>query len=385
MISSTLLPALALASGAAAKGIWVTPHDSYSSSIGVLGCKINTDRVAYWPSSVGCDNICVKVTHEGRSVHLLKIDQSGGAYDISYDAWNYLQTGKSAATDPIAGGTVPMDYEDVPAEECAHLLTDGGKLPLSASNSMNFVTSCLSQPSSFVAKNHVLYNICDSVCSLGHDEKCSLDLAVSNQPTCPHTLGLTSPLKSAPVFNIMYQTGKTVNAATGESASPRARPVDPVVPVVEKPATAPVVSKPEPVVSKPAPVVPVQTPGVFKELEDAPVAPSSTAAAASSAPASTWAHGRPGGASATWTKVASTATVVPVPFSTGGPVAPNLNGTHPVGQPASHSTFLIVASSAPAAQPTAGGAREVVTSAGCRASTSLLLAAGALLGSLLMI
>lgn len=377
MISS-LLPALALASGAAAKGIWVTPHDSYSSSIGVLGCKINTDRVAYWPSSVGCDNICVKVTHEGRSVHLLKIDQSGGAYDISYDAWNYLQTGKSAATDPIAGGTVPMDYEDVPAEECAHLLTDGGKLPLSASNSMNYVTSCLSQPSSFVAKNHVLYNICDSICSLGHDEKCSLDLAVSNQPACSHTLGLTSPLKSAPVFNIMYQTGKTVNAATGEAAGPRARPADPVVPVVEKPA-------PAPVVSKPAPVVPVQTPGVFKELEDTPVAPSSTAAAASSAPASTWAHGRPGGASATWTKVASTATIVPVPLSTGAPVGPNSNGTHPVGQPVPHSTFLVVASSAPAAQPTAGGAREVVASAGRRASTSLLLAAGALLGSLLMI
>lgn len=376
MISS-LVPALALASAAAAKGIWVTPHDSYSSSIGVLGCKINTDRVAYWPSSVGCDNICVKVTHEGRSVHLLKIDQSGGAYDISYDAWNYLQTGKSAATDPIAGGTVPMDYEDVPAEECAHLLTDGGKLPLSASNSMNFVTSCLSQPNSFVAKNHVLYNICDSVCSLGHDEKCSLDLAVSNQPACPHTLGLTSPLKSAPVFNIMYQTGKTVNAATGEAASPRARPADPVVAVVEKPT-------PAPVVSKPAPVVPVQTPGVFKELEDTPVAPSSSAAAVS-APASTWAHGRPGGASATWTKEAPTATVVPGAFSTGGPVAPNFNGTHPVGQPVPHSTFLVVASSAPAAQPTAGGAREVVTSAGCRASTSLLLAAGVLLGSLLMI
>ncbi|KAK0741478.1 hypothetical protein B0T18DRAFT_374911 [Schizothecium vesticola] len=375
---STLLPALALASGAAAKGIWVTPHDSYSSSIGVLGCKINTDRVAYWPSSVDCDNICVKVSHEGRSVHLLKIDQSGGAYDISYDAWNYLQTGKSAATDPIAGGTVPMDYEDVPASECAHLiLTDGAKLPLSASNSMNFVTSCLSQPGSFVAKNHVLYNICDSVCSLGHDEQCSLDLAVSNQPACPHTLGLTSPLKSAPVFNIMYQTGKTVNAATGEAASPRARPADPVVPVVEKAA---------PVVSKPAPVVPVQTPGVFKEVEVAPVAPSSTAAAAvSSAPVPTWAHGRPDGASASWTKEAPTATIAPGAFTTGGPVAPHFNGTHPAGQPVPHSTFLVVASSAPAAQPSAGGAREVVTSAGCRASTSLLLAAVALLGSLLMI
>ncbi|KAK1835004.1 hypothetical protein QBC39DRAFT_235867, partial [Podospora conica] len=238
MHSSMLLSALALASGAAAKGIWVTPHDSYSSSIGVLGCKINTDRVAYWPSAIGCDNICVKVTHEGRSVHLLKIDQSGGAHDISYEAYNFLVTGKSATTDPIAGGSVAMEYEDVPAEECAHLiLTEGAKLPLSASNSMNYVASCLSEPNSFVAKNHVLYNICDSICSLGHDEKCSLDLAVSNQPSCPHTLGLTSPLKTAPVFNIMYGTGKTVNAATGEAASPRARPADPVVvPVANKSA-----------------------------------------------------------------------------------------------------------------------------------------------------
>src|SRR3569833_2656431 len=90
---------------AAATGVWTTPHDSYSSSVGVLGCKINTDRVAYWPGSVDCNNICVKLSYGGRSVHLLRIAQSGGAYDISYDAWNYLQTGKSATTDPITGGT----------------------------------------------------------------------------------------------------------------------------------------------------------------------------------------------------------------------------------------------------------------------------------------
>ncbi|KAH0006683.1 hypothetical protein KCU78_g12180, partial [Aureobasidium melanogenum] len=32
--------------------ISATPHVEYSSSIGVLGCKINTNRVAYWPMSV---------------------------------------------------------------------------------------------------------------------------------------------------------------------------------------------------------------------------------------------------------------------------------------------------------------------------------------------
>ena len=30
-------------------GITVTPHEQYSSSIGALGCKLNTNRVAYWP------------------------------------------------------------------------------------------------------------------------------------------------------------------------------------------------------------------------------------------------------------------------------------------------------------------------------------------------
>ncbi|KAK3938712.1 hypothetical protein QBC46DRAFT_389630 [Diplogelasinospora grovesii] len=207
------------AAGTSATGVWTTPHDSYSSSVGVLGCKINTDRVAYWPGSVDCNNICVKLSYQGRSVHLLRVDQSGGAYDISYDAWNYLQTGKSAAADPISGGTVAMEYEEVDASECADLIhTPGSKLPLSASNSINFLVSCLAQPSSWVAKNYVLYNICDPICSVGFDEECTLDLATSNQPTCAHTLGLTSPLTSAPVYNIQYQTGDIVVAGSGVAA-----------------------------------------------------------------------------------------------------------------------------------------------------------------------
>jgi hypothetical protein len=218
------IPLLTLAAGIAAKGVWTTPHDSYSSSVGVLGCKINTDRVAYWPGSIDCNNICIKLSHGGRSVHLLRIDQSGGAYDISYDAWNYLQTGNSAATNPTTGGTVAMEYEEVDASECANLIyTPGSKLPLSAPNSINFLSSCLAQPGSWVAKNHILYNICDAICSLGYDEECSLDLAISNQPSCSHTLGLTSKLTTAPVYNIQYQSGKIVVAGTGEVVTPNAR------------------------------------------------------------------------------------------------------------------------------------------------------------------
>jgi hypothetical protein len=114
----------------------VTPHDMYSSSVGVLGCKIDVNRVAYWPSFPSCDNICVKVTANGRSVNLLKIDQSGGAHDISYDAWNYLNVGKSAKEDPTMGNTIEATYEDVDMSQCADLLKPaaGGKLAFSAAN-----------------------------------------------------------------------------------------------------------------------------------------------------------------------------------------------------------------------------------------------------------
>ncbi|KAH8171255.1 Cerato-platanin [Sarocladium implicatum] len=189
----------------------ITPHDQYSSSIGVLGCKIDTNRVAYWPSSVGCDDLCVKVTHDGRSTHLLKIDTSGGAHDISYDAWNYLGFGESAKDDPHMGGGIDMEYETVSMDECKDLLDDG-KLPLSAANSMNYVAACLAEPDSWVAKNYVLYNIMDSVCTIGHDEKCELDLAVSNQPSCPSGLGMPGDLKDEKVVNIAYGTGDEVDA-----------------------------------------------------------------------------------------------------------------------------------------------------------------------------
>jgi len=254
--AQAFLPVFALVAGAAAVGVWTTPHDAYSSSIGVIGCKVNTNRIAYWPGSVDCNNLCVKLSYGGRSVHLLRIDQSGGAYDISYDAWVYLQTGQSASQNPLTGGTVAMEYEEVDASECAGLIhTDGAKLPLSASNSMNFLASCLAQPNSWVAKNHVLYNICDAVCTLGFDEVCTLDLAVSNQPSCPHTLGLTSKLNAAPVVDIKYQTGKSVKAGSGEEVSQPAPQGD----------GAPYVAEQKPAPS-PSPAA-QPTPGVFHEYE----------------------------------------------------------------------------------------------------------------------
>ncbi|KAF4342262.1 hypothetical protein FBEOM_3799 [Fusarium beomiforme] len=188
----------------------ITPHDQYSSSIGVLGCKIDTNRVAYWPSPVDCNNICIKVSYDSRSVHLLKIDSSGGAYDISYDAWNYLGFGESASRDPQQGGGIAMNYEYVHASKCKGIL-DNGKLPLAAANSMNYLASCLSEPKSWVSQNYVLYNINDPVCKYGVDEMCHLNLAVSNQPECPSGLGSTRKL-NLKVENILYGSGKTAPA-----------------------------------------------------------------------------------------------------------------------------------------------------------------------------
>ncbi|KHN94109.1 Cerato-platanin [Metarhizium album ARSEF 1941] len=199
--------------------IWATPHDSYSSSIGVLGCKINTNRVAYWPQPVDCDNICVSLEYRQRQVYLLRIDQSTGAHDVSYDAWNYLLTGRSATDDPTSGGPVAMQYRNVDASKCKSLIhTKDNKLPLSAANSINFLASCLAEPNSWVAKNYMLINIVDSICTLGVDERCKLDWPEANQPSCPHTLGNLISLKDAPVYNIQYPSGKKVVASSGVSA-----------------------------------------------------------------------------------------------------------------------------------------------------------------------
>ncbi|KAK7943669.1 uncharacterized protein PG986_012782 [Apiospora aurea] len=223
LLADTILWSAAhIVAGAAAGGsgtVWATPHDSYSSSVGVLGCKVDTNRIAYWPSSVSCDALCVELSYEGRSVKLLKVDQSGGAFDVSYDAWNYLYTGHGAREQPAAGGAVPMQYRDLDAGECAGLIhTDGNRLPLSGANSMNFLSSCLEQPGgSWVGRNYQLFNILDPICTWGKDEACELkDWPSANQGTCPSTLGEPVALTSDPVYNIRYPSGQEFAAGSGE-------------------------------------------------------------------------------------------------------------------------------------------------------------------------
>ncbi|EGU78792.1 hypothetical protein FOXB_10698 [Fusarium oxysporum f. sp. conglutinans Fo5176] len=152
----------------------------------------------------------VDVSHDGRSVNLLKIDSSGSAHDISYDAWNYLVSGRPASEDPQKGGGIVMNYEYVHASKCQDLLEDG-KPPLSAANSMNDLAGCLGEPQSWVASNFVLYNINDPVCKYGVNEKCHLNLAISNHAECPSGLGSTSKL-NLNVKNIIYGSGKSVTA-----------------------------------------------------------------------------------------------------------------------------------------------------------------------------
>lgn len=208
---SKIAATLSMATVALAAGISITPHDSFSSSIGVLGCHINTNRVAYWPMQPGCDSLCKKVTSNGRSVHLLHIDTSGGAFDISYDAWNYLNVGAGAAQQPTMGGGIPAEWEDAPMSACADLIkTPDGKLPLMAANSINTYVSC--PAGSWLRDNAALYNIANSACTLGYNEVCTLDLAVSNQPSCPHMLGAQNPLSGLPVTNLAYGTGASAIA-----------------------------------------------------------------------------------------------------------------------------------------------------------------------------
>jgi hypothetical protein len=146
------------------------------------------------------------------------VDQSQGAYDVSYDAWNYLYTGYSATDKPTAGGPVEMTYSNVDASKCSDLIhTKKSRLPLSAANSMNFLTSCLDRnESTWVGDNYVLYNILDSICTLGHDETCELDYPAENQARCPHTMGVPDELKGEAVVNIRYPSGEKVSAADGK-------------------------------------------------------------------------------------------------------------------------------------------------------------------------
>ena len=202
-----LTVALGLTLGlASAETISVTPHAQFASSVGVLGCLIDINRVAYFPSPPSCQSPCIRLKDNahGREVTLLHIDSSEGAYDISYDAWNYLMTGSSARDDPNEGGNLEVDSEQLSLEDesCKALLSGtGGKIPVMAC-SPQWGLEC---PDAVEFRNIGL-----STCTTGTDEVCEVNESLVNCPSGDE--GAVAELVGMAVENIEYGTGNIVPA-----------------------------------------------------------------------------------------------------------------------------------------------------------------------------
>ncbi|KZW03093.1 hypothetical protein EXIGLDRAFT_320343 [Exidia glandulosa HHB12029] len=61
--------------------------------IGSLGCKINSNRVAYWTAVPGCDNLCIQLSYQG---HTLSCTSTPLAARTISAAWNYREFGVGA-------------------------------------------------------------------------------------------------------------------------------------------------------------------------------------------------------------------------------------------------------------------------------------------------
>lgn len=254
MLLRILSPLVALAISAAecslAKSgtVYVTPHSQFSSSIGVLGCKVDTNRIAYWPICrafsfqypfisqyylrtdriltmilIGpdCTDMCIKLTFGSRSRTILHIDTSGGNYDISFDTFQYLAFDSKATASPAilnANAGANMDYEIVDMSECSDIITsDTGKLSFIAV-SPNQVNSCMEQSSSWVAENYEMRNIANSQCQYGIDEVCTLD-STTGTCTCPSGVGTDGNVALAPaqpVIDYIAPCGVTATAGGAE-------------------------------------------------------------------------------------------------------------------------------------------------------------------------
>lgn len=202
-----LTVALGLTLGlASAESISVTPHEQFSSSVGVLGCLIDTNRVAYFPNFPSCEKPCLRLKDKehGREVTVLHIDSSEGAHDISYDAWNYLSTGSSAKDDPTQGAGIEVESEQLSLddEECKALLKEtDGKIPVMA-KSPQWGMEC---PDAVEFRN-----IGTSTCTTGKDEVCKIN---GNMVDCPSgDAAGVAQLDGMTVQNIEYGTGKVVDA-----------------------------------------------------------------------------------------------------------------------------------------------------------------------------
>ncbi|KAF2874271.1 hypothetical protein BDV95DRAFT_441101, partial [Massariosphaeria phaeospora] len=165
----------------------LTPHTAFQATAGVLGCKVNVNRVSYFPIVPTCMTICMKITAKARSILVLNIGTSGGAWELSWDAWNYLNTGKNATENPTKNDGIPFQWQFVETTECAHLIyTEDGKIPVRAVD-LAYYRQCPNGTAQ-------LYNIQSTQCTFGVDERCKepqsgIDLAI-----CPSQLGINTPL-----------------------------------------------------------------------------------------------------------------------------------------------------------------------------------------------
>lgn len=192
----------AIAQASVGKRAVFTPHVQFASSAGVLGCKININRVGYLPTFPGCDNMCVRIRNPVTDFQLtvLHVDQSQGAHDISADAFAFLITGKGALGQTVPSDPTEMEYSVVPMEQChEHIHTEGNKMPIIAVNP-NAVVNCMqNSPRSWLARNHVLLNYANSCCTLGSETVCSFPSPYYGgaQPVCEKgVLGLQTPCKT---------------------------------------------------------------------------------------------------------------------------------------------------------------------------------------------
>ncbi|KAG9202703.1 hypothetical protein G6514_003955 [Epicoccum nigrum] len=160
-------------------------HVEYSSSMGVIGCLVNTNRIAYFPMTPPCSNPCIKLTApNGKSINVLHIDQSGGSYDISMDAYKTLKYGAGwASINALPEAKWDgVKYEYVPMDQCKDILPEG-KLPVLAKSPNKYVECAASEPQSFWAKNTQFYDIDDTRCLRGVMQKCEM-VPPNNTPTC---------------------------------------------------------------------------------------------------------------------------------------------------------------------------------------------------------
>lgn len=198
----------------------VTPHDAFSSSIGVHGCKIDVNRMAYWPYWPDCTGMCINLKFGSRSRTVLHLDRSGGAHDISFDTYQYLGYGTSATSkptfqNPAQDGAFEVTYEVVDMSQCADIITsDTGKMSFMAL-SPNQVNDCLKNGTNWVAQNYELRNIANQACQYGVDEVCTHDTATGTA-SCPSGADKNSaPLAPAqPVIDLTPPCGQEHVAGT---------------------------------------------------------------------------------------------------------------------------------------------------------------------------